>query len=779
MKKTNIFKAIMMMCLMLVGTTVFTACNEDQLDTDQFAGGPVKLLAYGPNPVARMGELRIIGVGLDKVQSVTVPGAGDITEINHISAEEIRITIPNSAVIGKIILNSTSGTVESVTALKYTEPVEITPMADASIKPGEVFTIKGEYLNLVQQVIFAEGVVVDAPFVAQSREEIKVVVPEEAQTGRFAISFCATGDTIPNLINSTFELAVVTPAVDEIANLTGKKPGDLITHKGSNLDLVTRLTVAGEEVEWWFTDDTKHDGIGYELPASTPAQATVSVWPASGVECVIAYIGMQLPTELKAEPAQNVKPGDKIVITGKDLDVVSNVQFAGSAETVGVTNQGTTSLTVVVPADAQSGDLVLNCKSGATATVAIVTAKPALEAYNPAPVNAGSALTITGKNLELVSKITFTDNLTVDAFTAQSATSITLNVPVTAVSGKLIVVMSNGESVEFGECNINSPIFCFIPELPSGEEEIKAGELCKVVVMNADKLTGVQVDGQDCQYILQDDVLYYAVPSNAGPKSVTKLISSNGEVEYKIPFKPNTEIVTTLWSDVKELGWSGDGQVYIGDDGGQSLIDAGAKAGDILRIKLQPLADDWQVQIWEGHWGTMYDEIKADNYDLAGNGYYYNITLTDALLATFTTKQWWGGIVLTQGQQCVVTGLELLQKISLETTIWEGNEDLGSWSNQPYLGNENALIEAGAKPGQKLRIYGKPLADDWMVQIFNGHWDGQVGGDYTAANGFDLAAGIEIVLDANNIKPLTNPSGWGGIFVVQGQNAIITKLTLE
>ena len=769
----------MIMCLMLVGTTVFTACNEDQLDTDQFAGGPVKLLAYGPNPVARMGELRIIGVGLDKVQSVTVPGAGDITEINHISAEEIRITIPNSAVIGKIILNSTSGTVESVTALKYTEPVEITPMADASIKPGEVFTIKGEYLNLVQQVIFAEGVVVDAPFVAQSREEIKVVVPEEAQTGRFAISFCATGDTIPNLINSTFELAVVTPAVDEIANLTGKKPGDLITHKGSNLDLVTRLTVAGEEVEWWFTDDTKHDGIGYELPASTPAQATVSVWPASGVECVIAYIGMQLPTELKAEPAQNVKPGDKIVITGKDLDVVSNVQFAGSAETVGVTNQGTTSLTVVVPADAQSGDLVLNCKSGATATVAIVTAKPALEAYNPAPVNAGSALTITGKNLELVSKITFTDNLTVDAFTAQSATSITLNVPVTAVSGKLIVVMSNGESVEFGECNINSPIFCFIPELPSGEEEIKAGELCKVVVMNADKLTGVQVDGQDCQYILQDDVLYYAVPSNAGPKSVTKLISSNGEVEYKIPFKPNTEIVTTLWSDVKELGWSGDGQVYIGDDGGQSLIDAGAKAGDILRIKLQPLADDWQVQIWEGHWGTMYDEIKADNYDLAGNGYYYNITLTDALLATFTTKQWWGGIVLTQGQQCVVTGLELLQKISLETTIWEGNEDLGSWSNQPYLGNENALIEAGAKPGQKLRIYGKPLADDWMVQIFNGHWDGQVGGDYTAANGFDLDAGIEIVLDANNIKPLTNPSGWGGIFVVQGQNAIITKLTLE
>lgn len=782
MKKKNIFTTILMMCLMLVGATVFTACGDDQLDTDQFAGGPVKLLAYGPNPVARMGELRIIGVGLDKVQSVTIPGAGEVTDINRISSEEIRITVPNSAVIGKIALNSASGAIESVTALKYTEPVGFDDncFSAPELKPGETLTIKGEYLNLVQSVIFADGVEVDQ--IDNTRNEIKVVVPEEAQTGRIAISFCATEDTIPNQIFSPIDFKVTLPAVDEVANLTGKKPRDLITHKGSNLNLVKRVTVAGEEVVWWFTDDTKHDGIGYELPASTPAQATVSMWPASGVECPIAYIGMQLPTELKATPAADVKAGDKIVITGKDLDVVTNVQFAGSAETVGVTNQGTTSLTVVVPADAQSGDITLNCKSGATAIVAVVTAKPALEAYNPDPVNAGSDLTITGKNLELISKITFTDNLTVDAFSAQSATSITLNVPVTAVSGKLIVVMSNGESVEFSKCNINSPIFCFIPELPSGEEEIKAGELCKVVVMNADKLTGVQVDGQDCQYILQDDVLYYAVPSNAGSKSVTKLISSNGEVEYKIPFKPNTEIVTTLWSDMKELGWSGDGQVYIGDDGGQSLIDAGAKAGDILRIKLQPLADDWQVQIWEGHWGTMYDEIKADNYDLAGNGNYYNITLTDELLTTFTTQQWWGGIVLTQGQQCVVTSLELVQKISLETTLWEGNAVADDWGGQPNILSDGGieLVEAGAKAGQVLRFYIKPMEANWNLQVWEGHW----GGSYNDLNqdNWDLAehnGAVELVLTQDILNAALTPGGWGAAFLLNGDNVVCTKVTIE
>lgn len=782
MKKKNIFITILMMGLMLVGATALTSCGEDPLATDQYTDGPVKLLAYGPNPVARMGELRILGVGLDKVQSVTIPGAGDVTDINHISSEEIRITVPNEAVIGKIILNSASGAIESVTALKYTEPVGFDDncFSASELKPGETLTIKGEYLNLVQSVIFADNIEVDQ--ISNSRKEIKVVVPAEARSGRVAISFCATEDTIPNQIYSPVELKITLPAVDEVANLSGKKPRDLITHKGSNLNLVKRVTVAGEEVVWWFTDDTKHDGIGYELPASTPAQATVSMWPASGVECPIAYIGMQLPTELKATPAADVKAGDKIVISGKDLDVVTNVQFAGSAETVGVTNQGTTSLTVVVPADAQSGDITLNCKSGATATVAVVTAKPAVESYNPSPVNAGNALTINGKNLDLVAKVVFTDNLAVTEFVAQSDKALELKVPATAVSGELAVTMKNGEQVTFKSLNINSPVFCFIPELPGDDVEIKAGGLCSVTVQNADKLIGVQVDGVDCQYILQGDVLHIGVPYNAGKKSVTKLISSNGEIEYVIPYLPNSEVVTVLWSDFKELGWSGDGQVYIGDDGGQSLIDAGAKAGDILRIKLQPLADDWQVQIWEGHWGGMYDEIKADNYDLAGNGNYYNITLTDELLTTFTTKQWWGGIVLTQGQQCVVTSLELVQKISLETTLWEGNAVADDWGAQPTFLSDGGveLAEAGAKVGQVLRFYIKPMEDNWNLQVWEGHW----GGTYNDLNqdNWDLAehnGAVELVLTQDILNAALTPGGWGAAFLLNGDNVICTKVTIE
>lgn len=781
----------MMMSLMLVGATVFTACGEDPLDTDQYSGGPVKLLAYGPNPVARMGELRIIGVGLDKVQSVTIPGAGEVTDINRISSEEIRVVVPNEAVIGKILLNSTSGTIESVTQLKYTEPVgfDNQPFSKSEVKAGETLTISGEYLNLVQQVIFTDNVVVDkVDFQAQDRKNIIVTVPAEAQTGKVTISFCATEDTIPNNIASPVILNVTLPKADEVANLTGKKPGDKITQKGSNLDLVEKLTIAGEEIRYTIADGE----ISYTLPANTPAQATVSVWPASGVECVIAYIGMQLPTELKAEPAKDIKPGDKIVITGKDLDVVASATFPGVADEVRVSNQSATSLTVTVPQGTISGDLTLNCKSGATATVAITTAKPVLESYNPSPVNAGAQLTINGKNLDLVSKITFPEGLAVESFSAQSATAITLTVPVAAEAGELEVLMKNGETTTFKKADILSPIFCFIPELPGEDSEFKAGNLCIVSVKNGDKLTGVQVDGADVQYILQGETLYYSIPANAGKKSVTKLISSNGEVEYQIAFKPNSEIVTSLWSGASALSWSGEGQIYLGNDGGQQLIDAGAKAGDILRIKFQTTADDWCIQIWEGHWGTQYNQIQPDNYDLAGNDYYYNITLTDDLLKTFTTAGGWGGIVLVQGQSTIVTGLELLQKISLETTLFEGELVADDWGNQPYaLSDAGAeFAEFGVKAGQLIRFYVTALSADWKLEILEGHWGPHYagfcnpgsdteGGKFTE---WDLAANggaVSFTLTQAMIDAAFVQQWWGGIFVLNGDNCKITKITVE
>lgn len=787
MKKQNILSALFMMCLMLVGSVAFTGCGlEDDLNTDQFAPA-VSLNVFGPSPVARGGQLRFIGTGLNQVTEVVFPGGSSVKEIKVVNEREIQVTVPQDAQPGNVTLVYAGGKIQTKTVLAYTEPVgfdEAAPFAPNPIKPGNILNIKGEYLNLVTSIIFAENVEVDKQaFGTHTRKEISLVVPFEAQSGKVALSFCATGDTIPNIIYSEAELNVVLPAVAEVLDIKGSKPGDVVTVKGTDFDLITKVIMPNDEEVDFKAIDEAWSGISFTLPASI-STGYIRVAAASGVEVVVANNGVAEPTDLVATPTTGVREGDVITISGKNLDVVTSATFAGVDEAVALEEGATaTSISVKAPAGFVTGVLSLNTGYDVSFPVAsIETAKPEFESYNPSSVSAGGELTINGKNLDLVAKVTFTDNLAVTEFIAQSETALTLKVPATAVSGELSVAMGNGEVVTFVAAQISSPEFCFIPEMPN-TSEIKAGEVVIATVVNGDKLTGVQIDGEDCQFILQGgETLYIGTPYNAGQKSKLKLISENGEIEYNLALIPNSEIVTVLWSGMAELGWSGNGQVYLGEDGGQQLIDAEAKAGDILRIKFQPTAADWQVQIWEGHWGGMYDEIKAENYDLEGNDYYYNITLTDELLATFTTKQWWGGLVLVQGQSCLVTSLELFQKVSMETVIWKGEAVADDWGNQPGFFSDGGaeLLEAGMKVGSILRFYITPMEENWNLQIYDGHWNGQYN-DLNQGN-WNLAehnGAVELEITQEIFDKATTVGGWGNAFLLNGDNVICTKVTIE
>ena len=98
-----------MMCLILLGCLSFSACDDgDEEDTNQYKGG-ISLNVFGPSPVARGGELRFLGSGMDKIQSISIPGCGEITDIEVISANEIRVTVPQTAVVGYVTLKTPTG----------------------------------------------------------------------------------------------------------------------------------------------------------------------------------------------------------------------------------------------------------------------------------------------------------------------------------------------------------------------------------------------------------------------------------------------------------------------------------------------------------------------------------------------------------------------------------------------------------------------------------------------------------------------------------------------
>lgn len=571
----------------------FAACSND----DDNNGGSILLESYGPSPAMRGGKLTFIGKNMDNVAKVILPDNIEITDIEVVSAEQIKVTIPQNATVGYVTLvSSTGATVTSKTLLTYTEPVSISSMAPSPVKAGQTLTIEGDYLNLVQKVVFSKNAeVLCENFTTWERGKIELIVPYEAQTGTIILADTAA---IPIEIESEIELQIVLPSVDNVQDLTGKKPGDLIALAGKDLDLVEYVILpdgaAGDTIDF----DVQGTNLSFNLTEGTTDGVVVMV-PASGVHVTIANIGMAVPTELVATPATGIRTGTEITITGVNMDLVTSVVFPGVSDEVSLSSQSATEIKVTVPEGATSGNITLNTASGNSVTIAVTTLKPAVTSYSPSSVPAGENVTLNGTNLDLVAKVTFGGNKTVEV-TPASATALSVAVPVDAESGTITLTMKNGETVTCPSLTVTKPEFCYIPVLPGEDEEIKSGTILTIGVENGDKLTGVQVNGANVQYILQGSTLSISVPGSASGNTNFTLVSSNGEVTYPIYITNSAVVETIIFIGPLDITWGDGGRVMLPISDFESL-----RAGTILKLYFTQHANWGQLQLNYGNWANM------------------------------------------------------------------------------------------------------------------------------------------------------------------------------
>lgn len=594
MNKTYKFPALWMMCLMLFSCLTFTACdNGDDEDTNQYKGG-ISLNVFGPSPVSRGGVLRFLGSGMDKVTAVVIPGCDDITDIEVVSDTEIRVTVPQTAQPGLVVLKTPKGDITTKTELTFTEPIALEAFAPAEVKPGSELTITGEYLNLIKEVIFADEVTVPADeFVSQSRQEIKVIVPDSAQTGKFILS---DGAEIPNWIYSEGELEVTLPSVEAPLDLVDKKPGDVIRVSGKNFDLVKKVQMPnGDEVEFTMTASSEGDELTFTLPDNV-SDGEVTVLPASDVKVVVATVVVATPSNVVAVPAVNLRGGDMITLKGTNMDLVTDVTFPGVEEAVGLESQNSTEIKVLMPAAAISGDLQLNTNSGKATAVSIATAKPENISYSAATVPAGEALTVKGINMDVVSAVVFSGNVEVTVSDA-TATAISLTVPTTAETGALLLKMANGESVEAPSLTIEKPVCAYLPALP---DKLVRGRIVELEIVNADKLTNVLLNEASVQYIndAAKGVLMLNVPAELDGTYSLKLISSNGEIAYDVLVVANEE---TVWAGPLDISWGDGGRVLV-----PAVSFAKVTAGTVMKVYFDQKDQTWaQAQFNYGDWSGI------------------------------------------------------------------------------------------------------------------------------------------------------------------------------
>lgn len=346
----------------LVLAAGFTSCSEDQLDTNQYNKSGVNILAFGPMPITRGATMRLTGTQLNNVKEVLFPeGNQKLTpattyisgEFTLQNSEEMTVTIPDQCVPGKLRLVTNDGqTIESASNITFAEEIKASSITPNPVHPGEVVSIKGDYVWNIGQVVFFDHVTVDAEdFLLNTRSEIQVIVPAEAKTGDVAYNDGSDGA-------ENISIGILT--IDEIKATGVSNPnpefGEEITITGENLDLVTSIDFpAVADVPFQVANDGK--SVRVTVPDNT-VSGSVTLNSASGITTSVD-IAVPLASVSSTEPVKDVKVGQTITIKGDKLDRIIHLVLPAIDGAFTDFTQTATQITFVVPEGMGDGKVTL------------------------------------------------------------------------------------------------------------------------------------------------------------------------------------------------------------------------------------------------------------------------------------------------------------------------------------------------------------------------------------------------------------------------------------
>lgn len=803
MNKIFKFAALLSVCLM-----AFAGCAPEEISTDQFSDDAVTFAAFAPNPVARGGALRIIGSNLQKVTEVQIPGIDPITDIEVVAEgrkSEIRVIVPvDGPEVGKVAVVAEDGArFESIVDLTYSEPIIFTDFSPKEAMPGQEIKITGDYMNNIRAIQFEGGATV-TEFVEQSRYEMKVVVPANAVTGKIILADVDENNNPDGLVSNLFysedELVIGQPTVNA-ADRGELKAGDAVTVKGKDLNMIASADFGGVAADFTVAEDAK--SLTVILP-DTAVDGEITLVSFAGDAFVAGAYTTKVPTGLSIAADTRYKAGLNASVSGKDLDLVTGAALAGTALEYSFAD-GKISFTI--PAAAVDGTVALTLANGKTVeTEAIELVKPVITEVTPLELYAGDEnITVKGSDLDLVTGAALGGKAA--EFVVNEDGTLEVVTDATSVSGKIVLTLANGVTVESAEeIKMNYHALVIINSMPSAEHIGAKVTLTGANFMLVENIFIGDVKVQS-YFTRTDEEVSFVMPWNKVGSYNIYFDLFNGDREMvATPIEVLLEInYITGWEGRTDITWGVGGRVCVTADKFE-----GVKAGAKMRLYYTQKDQVWaQAQINYGDWtGLTFPEIGSntlvptDIYGWFSDGILdrcTEVTLTQEILDNIQAKKGDYGDeniknvgILIQGSDLIFTKIEILQEISQETTLWEGEAIADDWGNQPSMLSDAGLElqQAGAQAGQTVYFYLEQIgADPWKVEVVEGHWGPTycsycaVGADTESGKftEYDLAANggkLGITLTQEMLDAAFKQQWWGGTFILNGDNVKCTKITL-
>lgn len=491
-------------------------------------------------------------------------------------------------------------------------------------------------------------------------------------------------------------------------------------------------------------------------------------------------------------PLEGLNAGDEISIKGDYVYNIAEVIFTSGVAGAPVLAEDFTYVSrkevrLRVPLAAESGVITLN--DGASwelefkTPVQIITAT--VTGVTPF-ADFGQQIQITGNNLHTVESVLFPGGVAAEFTVSADNKTITATVPAECKSGAISLLLYSGAALTTDEFAV--PTVTITSAEPN--KDLIEGDVVTLTGENFDRVTGVSLPGygdlDTADYTISGNQLVFIVPADMTDGDI--VLTQNAYISASIAVEMR-KLEGVIWMGKENLsGWSNWGVFNWDGDKWTKFQEAISGPGQ-LTLHFVATNNNPIFNFRMGDWSTPYSDISLPYGD---DGNIMPGTDVTDLVVNLTAEER-EAMFADGGKGMVIWGdgiqLQYIKFIAAgaERVLWEGNEDPSSWSNNITIGSDTSpeLAALEPVPGSIVRFYITPTSDDWQAKIVEGHW----GPTYmaiakTAVDEFeeyDLDANggaIKLTLTQTILDAAYTQQWWGGTFIVQGQNFVLTKITV-
>ena len=418
---------------------------------------------------------------------------------------------------------------------QYGNDISLQSFGPCPVLRGGTLYLYGTNLDQIESVNLPGADPITAYDILQSgyNSKISIQVPaEKCEPGQIVLKTKKGGEiTSVSPITYREDIEITKFFVGSEGTMVGNI-GDVVTIKGDYLNLMHGVIFAGSDTikEAEFVG---HDR--YTIQVKIPAEARTGVITLT--DTIKDGTSLETKEELtintpEATPIKdrNIKAGEVLSIKGASFDQIVSVKFEGATvDAADFESQSAVEITVKVPAKATDGTFYVVTKSGIEVPVGnIITVVPTQLVATPNPVKNGAEITITGKDMDLISGIAF-PNAAASQLNKVETTKVTATVPEDAQEGDITLSLANGKTVTVAYTLVKPTVVSCTPAA------ITAGDKTKINGTDLDLVKSITFPGDVEQTVEK----FAAQNANAIAVTVPAACAGTG---FKLNLKNGTTI---------------------------------------------------------------------------------------------------------------------------------------------------------------------------------------------------------------------------------------------